>query len=68
MINFDDDNFFTKKKRGLDILRALKGLGITCEWVEPRVDYMHSDLLDELVALGVFSVFTGWESRATRRR
>jgi anaerobic magnesium-protoporphyrin IX monomethyl ester cyclase len=62
MVNFDDDNFFTKKKRGLDILRALKGLGITCEWVELRVDYMHADLLDELVALGVFSVFTGWES------
>jgi len=59
---FDDDNFFTDRKRGLEILRRLKSLGITCKWINLRVDYISEDFLRELVGLGVETIFMGWES------
>jgi radical SAM superfamily enzyme YgiQ (UPF0313 family) len=61
-VTFDDDNFFTNKKRGLEILRRLKENGIVCQWVELRVDYISEDLISQIVALGVETIFTGWES------
>ena len=59
---FDDDNFFTDRKRGLEILRRLKSQGIICKWINLRVDYISEDFLKELVGLGVESIFMGWES------
>jgi radical SAM superfamily enzyme YgiQ (UPF0313 family) len=61
-VTFDDDNFFTDKQRGLDILRRLKEQGIRCQWVELRVDYIREDLIAQLEALGVEAIFMGWES------
>jgi anaerobic magnesium-protoporphyrin IX monomethyl ester cyclase len=61
-VTFDDDNFFTSKKRGIEILRQLKEHGIGCRWVELRVDYISEDLISQLVALGVETLFVGWES------
>lgn len=65
-VNFDDDNFFTDRKRGLEIIRRLKENGITCQWVELRVDYIQEALLKELVELGVESIFMGWESGSAK--
>lgn len=61
-VSFDDDNFFTNRKRGLQILRELHKLGITCQWVEVRVDYVEEELIKEMVELGVNAIFMGWES------
>lgn len=61
-VTFDDDNFFTNKKRSFEILRRLKENGIVCQWVDLRVDYISEDLISQIVALGVESIFTGWES------
>lgn len=59
---FDDDNFFTDRARGLEILRRLKAGGVTSTWLEVRVDYLTEDLLSHLVELGVQTIFVGWES------
>lgn len=61
-VAFDDDNFFTDRARGLEILRRLKAGGVACTWLEVRVDYLTEDLLPQLVALGVETIFVGWES------
>ncbi len=61
-VAFDDDNFFTHRPRGLEILRRLKAEGVTCTWLEVRVDYLTDDLLSQLVELGVETIFVGWES------
>ncbi|MBI5049916.1 MAG: B12-binding domain-containing radical SAM protein [Nitrospirae bacterium] len=61
-VTFDDDNFFTNKKRGLEILRRLKDNGIICQWVDLRVDYISEDFISQLVDLGVEAIFMGWES------
>ncbi len=62
VVSFDDDNFFTNRKRGLSILQELKKIGITCNWVELRIDYITEELIEQLVKLDVKSIFTGWES------
>lgn len=61
-VTFDDDNFFSNKKRGLEILRKLKDNGITCQWVDLRVDYISEDFISQLVDMGVETIFMGWES------
>jgi radical SAM superfamily enzyme YgiQ (UPF0313 family) len=63
---FDDDNFLVNRKRGFAILERLKDLGITCRWLDCRVDYIDDELLQKLVALGVGSIFVGWESGSNR--
>lgn len=62
LVYFSDDNFFTDRKRGLEILRELKQHGITCVGLEVRVDYITEDLVQQMVDLGVQSIFFGWES------
>jgi len=59
---FDDDNFFTDPRRGLEIIRRLKEIGIGCQWVEIRCDYISEPLVRELAAAGVEKLFIGWES------
>jgi anaerobic magnesium-protoporphyrin IX monomethyl ester cyclase len=59
---FDDDNFFTDPKRGLEIIRRLQDIGIRCQWVEVRCDYISESLVRELAAAGVEKLFIGWES------
>lgn len=61
-VTFDDDNFFTNRNRGFEILRRLKQHGITCRWVEIRVDYITEEVVSTLVELGVEAIFMGWES------
>jgi radical SAM superfamily enzyme YgiQ (UPF0313 family) len=61
-ISFDDDNFLTDRNRALEILNRLSELGITCTWLDCRVDYITEELIAELQALGVESIFVGWES------
>jgi len=65
-VSFDDDNFFTSRKRALEIIRRLKEHGITCHWVELRVDYVTEELMAQLAELGVRSIFMGWESGSAR--
>jgi len=59
---FDDDNFFTNRARGLEILKKLSVNGISCQWLELRVDYVTEDLISQIVDHGVRSIFMGWES------
>lgn len=59
---FDDDNFFTNRTRGLDILRKLRDRGIVCRWMNLRVDYISGELVEELIERGVETIFMGWES------
>jgi radical SAM superfamily enzyme YgiQ (UPF0313 family) len=59
---FDDDNFFTDPRRGLEIIRRLKEIGIGCQWVEIRCDYINENLMRELANAGVDKLFLGWES------
>jgi anaerobic magnesium-protoporphyrin IX monomethyl ester cyclase len=59
---FDDDNFFTDPRRGLEIIRRLQEIGIRCQWVEIRCDYITEPLVRELAAAGVEKLFIGWES------
>jgi|GEM_PF-376676 len=65
-VTFDDDNFFTSRKRGLEILRRLKDNGMACHWVDLRVDYVTPEFMSQLVELGVRSIFMGWESGSAR--
>ncbi|HEY5996858.1 MAG TPA: radical SAM protein, partial [Candidatus Deferrimicrobiaceae bacterium] len=48
--------------RGLEILSEIRKFGITCDWVELRVDYITEPFLSELAGLGVRTIFMGWES------
>lgn len=59
---FDDDNFFTNQKRGIEILKRIKEIGLTCKWVDLRIDYVEEALISQLAELGVSSIFLGWES------
>ncbi|MEW6267168.1 MAG: radical SAM protein [Thermodesulfobacteriota bacterium] len=61
-VTFDDDNFFSNPKRGLEILRRLREQGLECDWLELRVDYITEDFIRRLVELGVKNIFVGWES------
>lgn len=61
-VSFDDDNFFVNRKRALEILQRLHEIGISCEWLEIRIDYLSERLLHEIVGHGVRSLFFGWES------
>ncbi len=61
-VSFDDDNFFTNRKRGIQILKELKKQGISCRWIELRVDDITEELLAELTEFGVETIFVGWES------
>ena len=62
VVQFNDDNFFTNRERGLTILRKLKEIGIIQAYLELRIDYINEDLIQQLVDLGVKAIFTGWES------
>ena len=59
---FDDDNFFTDRRRGMEIIHRLKETGIGCKWVEIRCDYIEEDLVRRLAGDGVERLFIGWES------
>jgi len=61
-VSFDDDNYFTDKKRGIRILRELKKYNISCRWVDLRIDDITEELIPELVKVGVKTIFVGWES------
>ncbi len=61
-VSFDDDNFFTDRKRGVEIIRRLEKEGIECRWVDLRVDYVTEELMSQLSDIGVKSIFMGWES------
>jgi radical SAM superfamily enzyme YgiQ (UPF0313 family) len=61
-VAFDDDNFFTNRKRAIEIITKLKQNGIKCQWINLRVDDIKKDIISELNDLGVESIFMGWES------
>lgn len=65
-VAFDDDNFFTDKERGVNIICSLKKIGIDTDWVEIRVSYIDKKITGELSELGIKSIFTGWESGSDR--
>ena len=62
VVQFNDDNFFTNRERGLTILRKLKEIGIICDYLDIRIDYINEDLIQQLVDLDVKWIFIGWES------
>ena len=60
-INFIDDNFFTDRKRALDICRGVGRKHLTMH-VDIRCDYVSKSLIDEIYSYGVNDFYFGIES------
>jgi anaerobic magnesium-protoporphyrin IX monomethyl ester cyclase len=60
-INFIDDNFFTNRKRALDICRRVGKKQLKMH-VDIRCDYVSKKLIDEIYSYGVNDFYFGIES------
>jgi radical SAM superfamily enzyme YgiQ (UPF0313 family) len=65
-IIFDDDNFFVNEERALHILNRLKKMGISCYYLDIRIDDITEGLMRKLVEFDVRSIFVGIESGSNR--
>ena len=60
-INFIDNNFFTNKKRALDICHGMYKKNLTMH-VDIRCDYISKNLIEEIYSYGVNDFYFGIES------
>lgn len=61
-IDFWDDNFFTNRKRAIQILESIK----CYSKIEIRIDYINEELAQKLTELGVVYMLIGGESGSDR--